>query len=94
MQNEIVNQSVMKKIAVLPYIEKVHYFYSAGRTSEVRKTVLAYLNPSQRKWLTKRPWQVKINNGAIELYARMGKYVPIEEESRALIILFATDGVT
>lgn len=89
-----VNNSVMIKIAVLPYLEKIHYYYISGRTREVRDIVLNYLNPSQRKWLTKRPWKVIINNqGRIELYAKMGKFVTVEEESKAVTILFATEGV-
>lgn len=80
----------MKKIATLNYIDKLHYFYDRGRTYEVRKLVLENLTVSQRSWLTKRPWKVTINRGSIELYARMGKYVPVEQEASVADILFAT----
>jgi hypothetical protein len=80
----------MKKIATLKHIDKFHYFYDSGRTGEVRKLVLENLTASQRSWLTKRPWKVTVNQGKIELYARMGKYVPVEQEESVADILFAT----
>ncbi len=83
----------MIKIASIHPV-KIHQrfaiYYMTGRTSEVRQCLLDYLTPSQRNWLTKRPWQVKMHNGEVELYARMGKHIPVEEESKAVTILFAT----
>jgi len=69
---------------------KFALYYMHGRTREARACLLENLNPSQRLWLSKRPWQAKMNSGSIELYARMGKHIPVEEEAKPLTILFAT----
>jgi len=80
----------MKKIATITYIGKFDYYYDRGQTREARELLLGHLNPSQRSWIKKRPWKVIKGSTGIEVYASMGKFVPLEHEEAVADILFAT----
>lgn len=80
----------MKKIATIRYIDKFDYYYSSGQTRQAREALLNFLNPSQRSWIRKRPWRAVKGRDGIEVYARMGKFVPLEQEESVADILFAT----